>query len=95
MNDNKLDIRRLDRWRLETLEMYRVMGLREAQYVGRVGELADAGMQKIISRASQFLFDFEEYGAGVIQERQVCKSRQTPYNHRTFAFNIISNYATK
>lgn len=94
MNDNKFNIRRLAKWREESAEMFRTMGLRESQYQALLGELADLATEKIVSRASQFLFDFNEYGAATMQERHGFKSQQTPYNHRTFALELISKKAT-
>jgi hypothetical protein len=94
MNDNKFNIRRLAKWREESAEMFRTMGLREAQYQALLGELADLATEKIVARASQFLFDFNEYGAATMQERHGFKSQQTPYNHRTFALELISKKAT-
>ena len=94
MNDNKLNIRRLAKWRAESEEMFRSLGLREAQYSALIGELADLGTEKVIAKASQFLFDFSECGAAAMQERHDFKSRATPYNHRTFALKLISKYAT-
>lgn len=94
MNENKFNIRKLARWREQSEEMFRAIGLREAQYKDLLGELADLGTEKIVAKASQFLFDFEEHGAAAMQERYEFKSRATPYNHRTFALELISKKAT-
>ena len=94
MNDNKFNIRRLAKWRADSEEMFRSLGLREQQYADLIGELADLGTEKIIAKASQFLFDFSECGAAAMQERYEFKSRATPYNHRTFALALISKSAT-
>jgi hypothetical protein len=94
MNDNKFKIRKLAKWREESAEMFRAIGLRQSQYQDLLGELADIGTEKIIAQASQFLFDFNEHGAAAMQERYEFKSRQTPYNHRTFALELISKKAT-
>jgi len=94
MNENKFNIRKLARWREQSAEMFRAMGLREAQYADLLGELADLGTEKIIAKASQFLFDFNEHGADAMRERYQFKSQQTPYNHRTFALELISKKAT-
>ena len=94
MNENKFNIRKLARWREQSAEMFRAMGLRESQYADLLGELADLGTEKIIAKASQFLFDFNEHGADVMRERYQFKSLATPYNHRTFALELISKTAT-
>lgn len=94
MNDNKFNIRRLAKWREESEEMFRAIGLRPSQYQSQLGELADIGTERIVAKASQFLFDFEERGAAAMQERYKFKSRATPYNHRTFALELISKKAT-
>jgi hypothetical protein len=94
MNENKFNIRKLARWREQSAEMFRAMGLRESQYADLLGELADLGTEKIIAKASQFLFDFNEHGADAMRERYQFKSRATPYNHRTFALELISKTAT-
>jgi len=94
MNENKFHIRRLANWRKQSEEMFRAIGLREGQYKPLLGELADLGTDKIIAKASQFLFDFNEHGAAAMQERYEFKSRATPYNHRTFALELISKTAT-
>lgn len=94
MDNNKFQIRKLARWRAESAEMFRTIGLRQAQYEALLGELADLGTEKIVAKASQFLFDFDEHGAAAIQERSKFKSRATPYNHRTYALKLISKSAT-
>ena len=94
MNENKFNIRKLARWREQSAEMFRAMGLRESQYADLLGELADLGTEKIIAKASQFLFDFNEHGADAMRERYQFKSLATPYNHRTFALELISKTAT-
>lgn len=94
MNDNKFNIRRLAKWREESEAMFRAIGLRPSQYQAQLGELADIGTERIVAKASQFLFDFEEHGAAAMQERYEFKSRATPYNHRTFALELISKKAT-
>lgn len=93
MNDNKFHIRQLAKWREESAEMFRKMGLREAQYQALLGELADIGTEKIVARASQFLFDFRECGPDAMAERHEV-SRATAYNRRSFALAIVSNSAT-
>jgi hypothetical protein len=93
MNDNKLHIRRLDRWRKESEDMFHAIGLRAPQYESLLGELADLGTEKIVSKASQFLFDFRECGPDAIAERHDV-SRATAYEHRSFALRIVSSFAT-
>jgi hypothetical protein len=94
MNENKFNIRKLARWREQSGAMFKAMGLREAQYADDLGRLADMGTDKIIAKASQFLFDFDEHGAAAMQERYEFKSKTTPYNHRTFALELISKKVT-
>ncbi|TPG50175.1 hypothetical protein EAH75_01370 [Rhodanobacter glycinis] len=94
MNENKFNIRKLARWREQSEAMFRSMGLRESQYADDLGRLADLGTDKIIAKASQFLFDFNEHGAEAMRERYECKSLTTPYNHRTFALGLISKKVT-
>lgn len=94
MNENKFNIRKLARWREQSEQMFQAIGLREGQYKDLLGELADIGTEKIIAKASQFLFDFNEHGAAAMQERYEFKSRATPYNHRTFALELISKSVT-
>lgn len=94
MNENKSNIRRLARWREQSADMFRALGLREAQYADLLGELADMGTEKIVAKASQFLFDFDEHGADAMRERYQFKSLATPYNHRTYALELISKKMT-
>jgi hypothetical protein len=94
MNENKFNIRKLAKWREDSEAMFKAIGLRQAQYESLLGELADLGTEKIIAKASQFLFDFDECGAAAMQERYEFKSRATPYNHRTFALELISKSVT-
>ena len=93
MNDNKFNIRRLVKWREESAELFRSIGMRPQQYMDQLGELADAGTDKVIASASQFLMDFKECGPDAMTERHEI-SRATAYNHRTFALRIVSNSAT-
>ena len=93
MNENKFKIRRLAKWREESEEMFRAIGLRPAQYQSLLGELADIGTEKIVAQASQFLFDFRECGPDAMAQRHDV-SRATAYNRRTFALTIVSNSAT-
>jgi hypothetical protein len=93
MNDNKFKLRKLARWREESEEMFRVIGLRPAQYADLIGELADIGTERIVSQASQFLFDFKECGPNAMAERHEV-SRATAYERRSFALHIVSSFAT-
>lgn len=69
MNENKFKIRRLAKWREESEEMFREIGLRPCQYMELLGSLADVGTEKIIAQGSQFLFDFSENGSTALGER--------------------------
>jgi hypothetical protein len=93
MNDNKFHIRQLAKWRADSEEMFRAMGLRPAQYQDLLGELADIGTEKIVAQASQFLFDFKECGASALLERSE-KSLRTIYNYRTVALDIVCKKAS-
>lgn len=93
MNENKFKIRQLAKWRAESEEMFRVIGLRPQQYQALLGELADVGTEKIVAQASQFLFDFRECGPDAMAQRHEV-SRATAYNRRSFALTIVSNSAT-
>lgn len=93
MNDNKFKIRKLAKWREDSEEMFRAIGLRPAQYQDLLGELADLGTEKIVAQASQFLFDFNEHGASVLLERSE-KCLRTIYNYRTDALNLVCRKAT-
>jgi hypothetical protein len=79
MNDNKFHIRQLAKWREESADMFRKMGLREAQYQALLGELADIGTEKIVARASQFLFDFDAVGSSALAERHGVTDRAIRY----------------
>lgn len=94
MDDNKFRIRKLAKWREESAEMFKAMGLRPHQYEALLGELADLGTEKIVAKASQFLFDFAEVGPEALRERGGFKSLATAYNRRTFALEIITKNAT-
>lgn len=93
MQNNTFKIRRLAKWREETEELFRSIGLRAAQYMGDVGALADAGTEKILSDSSQFLFDFDAVGAPALSER-AGKCVKTMHNWRTNALNEICKKAT-
>lgn len=94
MNDNKFQLRRLAKWREESMALFKSVGMRPAQYEDALVELADAGTQKVIARASQFLFDFSECGATALLERAENKCLRTIYNDRTAALDIICKNAT-
>jgi hypothetical protein len=75
MNENKFQITRIARWREETKELFNAMGLRRQQYESMVGELADLATEKVISKASQFLFDFDSAGSMALAERHNVSDR--------------------
>lgn len=79
MNDNKFKIRKLAKWREESAEMFRAIGLRQSQYQDLLGELADIGTEKIIAQASQFLFDFDDAGSAALAERHGVTDRTIRY----------------
>lgn len=79
MNDNKFQLRKLEKWREESRAMFKAMGLRPAQYEDALGELADAGTQKVIAKASQFLFDFDECGSAALADRYEVTDRTIRY----------------
>jgi hypothetical protein len=93
MDNNKFQIRKLAKWREESAEMFKALGLRQAQYEPLLGELADLGTEKIIAKASQFLFDFKESGPEAMKDRHGV-SRATAYNRRSFALEIVSKSIT-
>ena len=93
MNDNKFNIRRLEKWRADSEELFRTLGMRQQQYADRIGSLADDGTQCVIAKASQFLFDFKECGADAMTERGA-GCRATQYNDRTASLSILSKFAT-
>lgn len=79
MNDNKFKIRKLAKWREESEEMFRAIGLRPAQYQALLGELADIGTEKIVAQASQFLFDFDDVGSSALADRYGVTDRAIRY----------------
>jgi len=93
MNDNKFHIRRLAKWRAESEALFGSLGLRPAQYMDLLGELADIGTEKIIARNSQFLFQFDDDGAVAIAERKGVSLR-TVYYWREDELNMKCNFAT-
>lgn len=93
MENNTFKIRRLAKWREESIEMFQSIGLRPGQYEQLLGELADLGTEKIIASNSQFLFDFQEKGAVALAER-TGKCVQTIHNWRRNALNEKSKKQT-
>jgi len=75
MNENKFHIMRIAQWREESMEMFRIMGLRHQQYESMLGELADLATEKVVSKASQFLFDFDSAGSKALAERHNVSDR--------------------
>lgn len=69
MNENKFKIRALAKWRADSAEVFRLIGLRPAQYEELLGMLADMGTEKIIAEQAQFLFNFAECGSKLLGER--------------------------
>lgn len=93
MENNTFKIRRLAKWREESEELFRAIGLRQSQYVDLIGELADLGVEKVLAANSQFLFDFAEHGAAALAER-TGKCPKTIYNWRTNALSEKCKSAT-
>lgn len=93
MNDNKFNIRRLAKWRAESEALFESLGLRQAQYMDKIGELADTGTEKIIANNSQLLFQFDDVGAVAIAERKGVSLR-TVYYWREDALDMKCNFAT-
>lgn len=93
MENNTFKIRRLAKWREESVELFQAIGLRPSQYESLLGELADLGTEKIIASNSQFLFAFDEVGAEALAER-TGKCIQTIHNWRRNALNEKSKKAT-
>jgi len=91
---NSFRIQKIDKWRRDTEEMLRAIGLRPSQYESLLGELSDMATQKIISSNAQFLFSFDEVGADTLAERHGC-CRQTIYNKRTRALDEKSKILAK
>ena len=92
MNENKFNLRRLTKWRADSEEMFRAMGLRQGQYAEQLGALADLGTETIIAKNSQFLFQFDDVGAEAMAER-TGMSRRTAYYWREDALTMKCNYA--
>ncbi len=93
MENNTFKIRRLAKWREESIDLFQSIGLRPAQYETLLGELADLGTEKIISANSQFLFDFNEAGVQALAER-TGKCKQTIRNWRRNALDQKAKIAT-
>jgi len=75
MRDNKFYIAKVAQWREESSKLLSSLGLRPGQYEELLGEIADMATQKVVSRASQFLFDFKEKGSAVLSERYEVSDR--------------------